>query len=276
MISIIIPAYNEEAVISKTISSVLDAIKQEPGEIIVVCNGCVDRTFDVASSFGDPVQVLNLEAGSKTAALNAGDSVAKFFPRFYLDADILVSPNAIKDIAAVLRSGVVHAAAPKMNCILDHSEWIVRAFYKTWLSRPYHKSGHVGSGFVAISEEGRRRFEKFPPIIADDEFLRRQFMLHERAVVENTWFTIRAPKDVASLIKVKTRSRLGTIQLNCLFPELAIKASISRDKISVVDFLNPRFWAYAWIVLNARLRSTAQWKAKKTSDWERDETSRNL
>ena len=274
MISVIIPAFNEQSVISKTITSVLVALQNEPGEIIVACNGCNDRTFDIASSFGEVVTVLNIEKGSKVAALNEGDRVARFFPRFYLDADILLSTNALSEVASVLRGGVIHAAAPKMDCVFDRSSWGVRAFYKTWLGRPYHSQGHVGSGFVGLSEAGRGRFDRFPDIIADDEFLRRQFGPEERHVVNNAWFAIRVPQDLGSLIKVKTRSRLGTLQLENTFPELTKKSLATRDPILFSDLFKPNFWAYAIITLVARERAKAQWKRRQVHYWERDETTR--
>jgi glycosyltransferase involved in cell wall biosynthesis len=275
LISVIIPAFNEQSVISKTITSVLAALQNEPGELIVACNGCVDRTFEIASSFGERVSVLHIEKGSKIAALNEGDRVARFFPRFYLDADILLSANALSEVASVLRGGVIHAAAPKMDCVFDRSSWGVRAFYKTWLGRPYHSHGHVGSGFVGLSEQGRGRFDLFPDIIADDEFLRRQFGPEERKVVNNAWFSIRVPQDLKSLVKVKTRSRLGTIQLENTFPELTKKSLKTRDPVLLTDLLKPNFWAYAFITVVARERAKLQWKHRQVHHWERDETSRN-
>ncbi len=116
MISVVIPAYNEEAVIERTLESVLSSELRRALEIIVVCNGCRDRTFERASRFGAPVRVFDLEQGSKIAALNHGDSQACGFPRFYLDADIRLSKNALQLVAVVLEEGKVHVAAPRMIC----------------------------------------------------------------------------------------------------------------------------------------------------------------
>ena len=73
VISVVIPAFNEAAVIGRTLRSVLTAIDREPGEVLVVCNGCHDETAKIAAGFGDRVRVFELEQGSKTAALNLGD-----------------------------------------------------------------------------------------------------------------------------------------------------------------------------------------------------------
>ncbi|QDV27314.1 glycosyltransferase [Aureliella helgolandensis] len=283
MISIIIPAYNEASVITRTLKSVAQALTAEPGEIIVVCNGCRDETFDIASSFGEQVRVFNIEQGSKIAALNLGDEQAQGFPRFFLDADIELSPNALHDTSKVLREGRIHAAAPRMKCNTAQSSWMVRSFYRTWLDRPYHRLGHVGSGFVGISEIGRSRFEQFPNIIADDEFVRRQFTPQERAVIDSATFTIRAPHDVRSLIKVKTRARLGTLQLNATHPELQMNAKAqaenNRDSVhSANNETSERNWidkaAYGFVVLTSRYRARRQFARAQFTTWERDETSR--
>ncbi len=289
MISVIIPAFNEATVIERTLQSVLASSAIEPkegqptAEVFVVCNGCQDDTAERAKRFGDAVKVISLEQGSKIAALNAGDAAATLFPRFYLDADIEVSPNALSAVASVLNSGTIHAAAPRMVCDENGASWPVRAFYKTWLSRPYHRAGHVGSGFVGISREGRSRFRAFPNIIADDEFLRRQFSPEERRVIDCEYFKIHVPKTLPSLIKVKTRSRLGTLQLASAMPELtqnvkdnqaapAFPTSEEKQRPSspgVFDKL-----AYGTITLLTRARASHQFRKGQFTAWERDETSR--
>ena len=57
MISVIIPAYNEEKYIEKTLKSIK---KQnfKHYETIVVCNGCTDNTKDIAKRYADKVLVI--------------------------------------------------------------------------------------------------------------------------------------------------------------------------------------------------------------------------
>ena len=53
MISIIIPAHNEEKVISRAPAGVPNAVASGVLEVIVVCNGCSDRTAeDIAPLVG--------------------------------------------------------------------------------------------------------------------------------------------------------------------------------------------------------------------------------
>src|SRR5664280_2649700 len=120
MISIVIPAHNEAAVIGRCLSSILaDA---EPGEfeVVVVCNACSDETVETASSFGRDVQVAELPVASKAAALNAGDALATRFPRHFIDADIEVRADDIRRVDAVLSGGTALVAAPGVT--VDGSE----------------------------------------------------------------------------------------------------------------------------------------------------------
>lgn len=53
-LSVIIPAHNEEKYIGKTLAKM-----PSEAEVIVVCNGCTDRTFDEAQKF-ENVKVFNI------------------------------------------------------------------------------------------------------------------------------------------------------------------------------------------------------------------------
>ncbi len=83
--SVIIPAHNEEAVIARCLSSLLEGAPSgtaEEVEVIVVCNGCDDHTAQVAREIAPRATVLEIPVASKVAALNAGDEEAAHFPAF--------------------------------------------------------------------------------------------------------------------------------------------------------------------------------------------------
>ena len=75
-----------------------------------------------------------------------------------------------------------------MEFDLTDRPWAVRAFYEVWSKLPYCRSGMIGSGVYALSEEGRRRFGRFPDITADDAFVRLHFKPAERRTVESCRF----------------------------------------------------------------------------------------
>ncbi|MGA8273701.1 MAG: glycosyltransferase, partial [Candidatus Sulfotelmatobacter sp.] len=86
MVSIIIPAHNEGAVIARTLKAMTDGAQPAELDIIVVCNGCSDDTAAVARRFSPAVRVLETAIAGKTNALNLGDEAARSFPRVYVDA----------------------------------------------------------------------------------------------------------------------------------------------------------------------------------------------
>ena len=278
MISIVIPAYNEADVIERC----LDALTARPVEggieIIVACNGCRDNTADLASRYGEPVKVVETQAASKIAALNLGDTHASGFPRIYLDADVEVDLDTIESVTAVLQNDQALAAAPNMKVDLSRSSWPVRAFYRVWLEQPYHRQGLIGGGFYAVSAAGRSRFDVFPPVIEDDEFVRRHFRSDERINPPGSTFTIYAPHKFSDLIKVKTRSRLGRLELGRKFPELRDTPGEESGAKKFDIRRKPGLWPAACVYL--LVNGLTRWRARKqlnqleSYQWERDESSR--
>ena len=74
MISVIIPAHNEERVIARTLEAMVAGASPGELEIIVVANGCSDATADVARGFGERLEHargLRGQARFDAAAANA-------------------------------------------------------------------------------------------------------------------------------------------------------------------------------------------------------------
>ena len=71
MLRVIIPAHNEEAVIGRCLGTLLAAAPPGALEVIVVANGCSDRTAATAAAFGPPdVRVVELGQASEHAAIH--------------------------------------------------------------------------------------------------------------------------------------------------------------------------------------------------------------
>jgi len=86
--SIIIPAHNEEFSIGRLLDQLLTDVAPGELEVLILCNGCTDRTADVARRFEPRVTVVDLPQPSKQAALKHGDTLATVFPRLYIDSDV--------------------------------------------------------------------------------------------------------------------------------------------------------------------------------------------
>lgn len=276
-IPVIIPAHNEEAVIGRC----LDALLREarPGEFIpiVVANGCTDRTAARAREFGDRVVVIDTPTPGKTNALNLGDETAgDAFPRIYLDGDLVLSTRAARAIVDAIAAPATLAAAPRFEFDLHGASWPVRAYYDIWSRMPYFDTGRIAGAF-ALSREGRARFGAFPHVISDDGFVRLQFAPSERKTVSDEIVTVVAPRTLADLLKIKTRSKAGTMELRAKFPELFANETASEGASARRMLLSPWLWpqcaVYAYVNLTAKRRARAR-LAKSATVWERDESSR--
>jgi cellulose synthase/poly-beta-1,6-N-acetylglucosamine synthase-like glycosyltransferase len=97
-VSIIVPAFNEEAVLGRTIENLLEAYYPNK-EIIVVDDGSADRTFEVAKRYElMGVKVVHRVNGGKFAALNTALMYTTGEYIISVDADSLVTRSAIVEI----------------------------------------------------------------------------------------------------------------------------------------------------------------------------------
>ncbi len=277
MASIIVPAYNESAVIERSLKAILSQA-ETCDEIIVCANGCTDETEDIANTFAPRVVVLSSEYGSKTNALNMGDAVAKSFPRIYIDADVELMSGCLDRLKTELGSGRYLAAAPEPIVDLSRSSWPVRAYFTTWLSLPFCQQGMAGAGVYALSAKGRGRFEHFPNLIADDGYVRALFKEHERCKVRQARVRVRPPTTLGALLKVKTRSRMGQMQLAQRHPEL--RKNEQKRLSDGIGFVlrHPQRWPAATVYLAVTLitRVVGRRKLRNLASytWDTDISSR--
>lgn len=96
LVSIIIPARNEESVIRRTIGTCLGQTYKAI-EIIVVCHNCTDRTFELSHSRDPRVRPLDYktDAAGKGLALNYGVSQARGDYLLIIDSDAILKSDFI-------------------------------------------------------------------------------------------------------------------------------------------------------------------------------------
>jgi len=93
--SVIIPAYNAAAFITRAIDSVL-AQTWPAEEIIVVDDGSGDATADIVAGYGERVRSLRQDNAGVSAARNAGARAASGDWLAFLDADDWYYPDRLK------------------------------------------------------------------------------------------------------------------------------------------------------------------------------------
>lgn len=124
-ISVIIPAYNEEAYLPRTIAAVKAAEETlgEPVELIVADNTSTDRTAEVARSLG--AQVVQVEKRCISAVRNGGAHAATGRYLVFVDADDCMSSNMLAEIRAVLESGI-YIGGGVARTRYDRDSWGIR------------------------------------------------------------------------------------------------------------------------------------------------------
>jgi cellulose synthase/poly-beta-1,6-N-acetylglucosamine synthase-like glycosyltransferase len=127
-VSIIIPAYNEEKSIAKTIDSALALeYPSDKLEILVVDDGSKDNTLKIAKTFQKntrfPVRVFSKANGGKGSALNFGIKRAKNEIIVSMDADSYVEVKTLKRMIALFYSEKVMAVTSSMVVSNPRSIW---------------------------------------------------------------------------------------------------------------------------------------------------------
>jgi glycosyltransferase involved in cell wall biosynthesis len=273
--AVIVPAYNEAAVIRRNLAPLSQAAIDGSIELVVVCNGCTDGTADVARSVPG-VRVLELEQGSKPAALNAGDEAATLWPRLYLDADIQISLRAVLAVLDRLAQGDVMVARPVVRYDSDGASALVRSYYRA--SRPISEHEHAmwGAGVYGLSAQGHQRFGHFPLVTGDDLYVDAQFDIDEKAVVLTDPAVVTTPTDAKSLMAILRRSRRGTVELSAggQGRDALVRDTSRATAVSVMRGVRgPRSAVDAAVYIGMALAK--RWTGGRAQRWERDESSRS-
>ena len=130
--AIIIPAYNEEALLPDTLVSVRDAMAGVPerqGEVIVSDNASTDGTAEVAAGHG--ARVVQEPHRQIARARNTGARHTDADYLIFLDADTLMSSVLLRQTLAALDSGRICAGGTCLSTA-DGSGFKVRLALATW------------------------------------------------------------------------------------------------------------------------------------------------
>ncbi len=117
-VSIIVPVWNEETTILKTIFSLLKLnYPKENISILIVDDGSTDRTWNVIQKFSrnKQIKLLRKENGGKYTALNYALEFVDTELVGCLDADSFVHPEALKRIVAQFSDEEIMAVTPSIK-----------------------------------------------------------------------------------------------------------------------------------------------------------------
>lgn len=113
-ISVVIPAHNEEKYIKRTLFSLLNQTFQD-FEIIVVANGCTDKTEEVVRKRENKrLKLYSLTKANVSMARNFGAKMAKGELLVFLDADTLLNNDALRKVNHTFNDEEVSVATTKV------------------------------------------------------------------------------------------------------------------------------------------------------------------
>ncbi len=226
-VSVIIPAYNEEKTIERTIKSLLESdYPKDKFEVIVIDDGSKDETLKKAKKFeNEGVKVFHKDNGGKGTALNLGIKKSKGEIVFTMDADTLVNKKSLKKMVRYFKNPKVMLVGPAIVTYkpknlwqrIQHVEYLLGLFLRKAFSSL--NAIYVTPG--AFSAYRKSFFEKYggfdeKNITEDLEIaLRIQFNHYK---IENCpdapVYTI-PPSKFVDLLKQRRRWYVGLIR-NCL------------------------------------------------------------
>lgn len=144
LVSVIIPAHNEESVIARAIGAVLEN-KYAKKEVIVVSDNSTDNTAKIASGYGRKVRVIEVDKRCASGARNAGAKAAKGDVLAFVDADQIMAPTYLSAVAKGYTSGLRIMGVRRIKKV-EGSGLVSRYFQKLWGAMPDRRIKYESKG----------------------------------------------------------------------------------------------------------------------------------
>lgn len=215
VVSIVVPAHNEEAVIAANLRQLLDGSAPGEFDVVVVANACTDGTAAAARRV-DGVRVLETDVPGKPNALRLGDGVCRAYPRVYLDADVGLDARSVRALVGACAEPGVLACAPAPELDLAGVGAVVRRVHRVHNALVGPDRVLAGAGCYVLTEQGHGRVFPMPDVISDDGLVHASFAPHERVVAPGARSVVRPARSVRAYLNRRVRVRRGNRQLAAL------------------------------------------------------------
>ena len=112
MISLIVPAHNEQASLGRTLEAIHKAARAvgQPYELIVVDDASTDATPEIAAQ--NNARVVSVNHRQIAATRNSGAHAAQGERLFFVDADTTIHSRALSSALRAMDKGAAGGAAP--------------------------------------------------------------------------------------------------------------------------------------------------------------------
>lgn len=223
-VSFIVPAFNEEKDIARTLESLLE-VNYPNKEIVVVNDGSSDRTEEIARSYESKgVKIINQPNRGKAVAINAGVVFAGGEIIITVDADSLVERDALYSIIGRFEDPTVMAVCGNVK-VLNRVNTLTRCQaleYITDINLAKRAFDLFGSTMVVPGVFGAFRKSiidaggRYDPDTVTEDFDITIKSLKAGGVVQATIFSssyTEAPENLRDLYKQRLRWYRGTFQV---------------------------------------------------------------
>jgi biofilm PGA synthesis N-glycosyltransferase PgaC len=225
-VSIMVPCFNEETTVVKTVESLLDLrYPKEKLKILVIDDGSTDTTWNVVQQFSTHQQVVLIHKkneGSKFSALNYGLNQVTTDIVGCLDADSRVDSEALRHSVAWFSRPDVHAVVPSM--VIDSPKSLMQHMQKveyeisTYLRQVLHmvESLYVAPGPLTLFRKSV--FDQLGPYKeahhTEDLEIALRMQTHGMRLVHATESLVytHGPKNWSTLLKQRIRWTYGFIK----------------------------------------------------------------
>ena len=161
--SFIIPAYNEEQYLTRTIESVQSCLTSEKslsGEIIVVNNNSTDETGELARKLG--CKVVFEPVNQIARARNAGARKASGKSLLFLDADTVLPVETFRNAINLLKGGKIGAGGALLK-FDSHHQRLVSGIVLPYLWNSFSKlTGFFAGCFIFCRQDLFNEVGGFP------------------------------------------------------------------------------------------------------------------
>ena len=151
-VSVLIPAFNEESSIAKTIESIIAVdYPKNKLDIIVIDDGSKDKTLEIAKKYESKlVRVFHKENAGKGAALNFGLTKVKSKFVVSMDADTYVAPESLKKMMYYFKDEQVMCVSPAM-VISKPTSFLQRIQYVEYLTGLFLRKAFASVNAIHIT-----------------------------------------------------------------------------------------------------------------------------
>ncbi len=183
MISFVIPAHNEEHYLGRTLESLIGSAEaiDETYEVIVVADGCTDKTAAVARAHG--VRVLEVDLRHIAGVRNVGAQHSTGELLVFVDADTLVPERTLRASVQAVQQGAIGGGA---RAVIDpRMPWMAHLIIRPLVCVFFRSLRFTLGGYLFVTRAGFEAVGGYDEryFAAEDAAICRSLRKHGRFVV---------------------------------------------------------------------------------------------